>query len=77
MDHSGNAFCINKGNAASPSVAQMIRELFALAATNHISVVAVWCPREANQVADRISKCATVASASSTCAELGLVFDGA
>ncbi len=74
-DHSGNAVCINKGNASAPAVRTLIRELYGLAATHGVTFVAVWCPREANAQADAISKCKSPAEAAAVCAKLGIVLD--
>ncbi len=74
-DHSGNACCINKGNAASPAVRDMIRELYRLASAHRVTLVAVWCPRECNIQADAISKCTTTAQAVAVCAQLGVALD--
>ena len=74
-DHSGNAFCINKGNAASPAVRGMIRQLYELAERESITFVAVWTPRESNAGPDLLAKSISHAAALAACATLGVTLD--
>ena len=71
-DHSGNVSCINKGNAKSPAVRDMVRELYELAEQHSFFFVAAWTPRECNAGPDAVSKCETRAEAEAACTQLGV-----
>ena len=72
-DNLGNVPRINKGRAAAGSHAHaLLSELYALADLYDIDFVALWLPRAANQLLDRLSKCRSVAEARAWAAANGL-----
>ena len=72
LDHSGDTHCLNKGNAQSRRVREVIDNLYERAAARGYHFVAAWAPRESNVWCDRLSKCADRWEAEVLCRELGL-----
>ena len=75
LDHAGDTHSINRGNADSNLMRQVIDELYARAHAGGYTFVAVWGPRESNTWCDALSKQTNKEAAAQVAKELGLTLD--
>ena len=75
LDHAGDTHSINRGNADSNLMRQVIDELYARAHAGGYTFVAVWGPRESNTWCDALSKQTNKEAAAQVAKELGLNLD--
>lgn len=66
-DNLGNVFNFMKGSCKAREVTKMIQTIYDIGERHGITWVVSWLPRECNQTADAISKCATRAEAAALC----------
>ena len=74
-DNLGNVFNFMKGSCKAREVTRMIQAIYDIGERYGITWVVSWLPRECNQTADAISKCATRAEAAALCGAHGLTLE--